>query len=95
MLARCAMWNSSIFRKEGLIQLDDVIKRYLEIVLVFCLFLCLLLIDTLIIINYFLKTLESNNFFFNTKYAVQQMLHKELTSERGLKVLESTNPEEI
>ena len=32
MIARAAMWNCSIFRKEGPIPLDDVIKRFLEIV---------------------------------------------------------------
>ena len=32
MLARAAMWNCSIFRKEGLLPLDVVIKRFLEIV---------------------------------------------------------------
>ena len=35
MLARSAMWNCSVFRKEGLIELDDVIKRYLTIVSTF------------------------------------------------------------
>lgn len=32
MLARSAMWNCSVFRKEGLIEIDVIIKRYLEIV---------------------------------------------------------------
>ncbi len=32
MLARVAMWNCSIFRKEGSLPLDDVIKRFLQIV---------------------------------------------------------------
>jgi hypothetical protein len=32
MVARAAMWNMSIFRKEGNLPLDDVIKRFLEIV---------------------------------------------------------------
>jgi tRNA-dihydrouridine synthase 2 len=32
MLARAAMWNCSVFRKQGLVQLDDVIKRFLKIV---------------------------------------------------------------
>lgn len=29
MLARAAEWNVSIFRKEGILPLDDVIKKYL------------------------------------------------------------------
>ena len=32
MLARVAMWNCSIFRREGLIHVYDVIKRFLTIV---------------------------------------------------------------
>ncbi len=71
MLARCAMWNCSVFRKEGIISLDDVIKRYLEI------------------------SLETNTSFFSVKYAVQQMLHNELESDRGKTVLSSLNPHEI
>lgn len=30
MLARAAEWNCSIFRKEGLLPMDDVIKAYLK-----------------------------------------------------------------
>ena len=32
MIARAALWNCSIFRKEGLVPMEDVLKRYLEIV---------------------------------------------------------------
>jgi hypothetical protein len=32
MIARVAMWNMSIFRKEGILPVDEVIKRFLEIV---------------------------------------------------------------
>lgn len=32
MIARAAMWNCSIFRKQGMIPVDDVIKRFLQIV---------------------------------------------------------------
>lgn len=32
MLGRIAMWNPSIFRKDGLIDIDIVVKRFLEIV---------------------------------------------------------------
>ncbi len=71
MLARAAMWNCSVFRKEGLIELDTVIKRYLEI------------------------CCDVDQFFYNTKYTVQQMLHNELTSERGVTVLASNEAKEI
>ncbi len=71
MLARAAMWNCSVFRKEGLLELDLVIKRYLEI------------------------CCDVDQFFYNTKYTVQQMLHDELTSERGVIVLSSNEPIEI
>lgn len=30
MLARSAQWNCSIFRKEGLLPMEDVIKSYLR-----------------------------------------------------------------
>lgn len=30
MLARCAEWNCSIFSKNGLLPIDDVIKSYLK-----------------------------------------------------------------
>lgn len=30
MIARAAQWNCSIFRKEGLLPIDDVIKAYLK-----------------------------------------------------------------
>lgn len=30
MLARVAKWNCSIFRKEGVLQMDEVIKSYLK-----------------------------------------------------------------
>jgi len=33
MLARVAMWNCSIFRKEGQLPLDDAVKRFLQIVI--------------------------------------------------------------
>ncbi|CAF1027287.1 unnamed protein product [Brachionus calyciflorus] len=71
MVARAAMWNSSIFRKEGTLPLDDVIKRFLQI------------------------SIEVDNYFFSTKYAVQQMLHEELSSVRGAAVLGSLAGEEI
>lgn len=71
MIARAAMWNCSVFRKEGVLPLDDVIKRYLT--------LCI----------------STNNFFFSIKYTVQQMLHEELTTERGEKVLTSEVEDEI
>jgi tRNA-dihydrouridine synthase 2 len=32
MLARVAMWNCSIFRPEGMLPLDTVLRRFLEIV---------------------------------------------------------------
>jgi tRNA-dihydrouridine synthase 2 len=32
MIARAALWNCSIFRKEGVLPMEDVLKRYLEIV---------------------------------------------------------------
>ena len=32
MIARAVMWNCSVFRKEGLLPIEDVIKRYLQIV---------------------------------------------------------------
>jgi tRNA-dihydrouridine synthase 2 len=32
MVARAAMWNCTVFRKDGVLPLDDVIKRYLQIV---------------------------------------------------------------
>jgi tRNA-dihydrouridine synthase 2 len=32
MVARAAMWNCSVFRKDGVVPLDTVVKRYLEIV---------------------------------------------------------------
>ena len=41
------------------------------------------------------KCLETNNFFFSTKYVVQQMLHEQLTSERGEAVLASLCDEQI
>lgn len=31
MIARAAEWNCSIFRKEGLLDMDDVIKEYLKL----------------------------------------------------------------
>lgn len=31
LIARGAMWNASIFRKEGMLPVYDVAKRYLEI----------------------------------------------------------------
>jgi len=71
MIGRQAMYNSSIFRKEGMIPLDDVIKRFLEI------------------------CMDTDNFFFNTKYTVQQMMHEELQTERGEKLLSSEIGEEI
>lgn len=40
-------------------------------------------------------SLETNNNFFSVKYAMQQMLHNELESERGKAVLASLNPHEI
>ncbi len=43
----------------------------------------------------FKKSLETNNFFFNTKYVVQQMLHEELQTDRGIAVLASLAGEEI
>ena len=42
-----------------------------------------------------IKCIETDNFFFNTKYVVQQMLHEELTSDRGVAVLASLANEEI
>lgn len=30
MLARAAMWNPSIFRREGVLSIDDVIHDYIE-----------------------------------------------------------------
>ena len=33
MVARSAMWNPSVFRKEGLLPLDDVIQEYLRFVI--------------------------------------------------------------
>jgi hypothetical protein len=42
-----------------------------------------------------LKCLETDNFFYNTKYVVQQMLHEELQTDRGVAVLASMCPEEI
>ena len=42
-----------------------------------------------------IKCLETNNFFFSTKYVVQQMLHNELTSERGEAVLASLSDDQI
>jgi len=47
------------------------------------------------IINDCFKCLETNNFFYNTKYVVQQMLHEELQTDRGIAVLASMCPEEI
>ena len=32
MIARSAMWNCSVFRQEGNLQLDVVLKRFLELV---------------------------------------------------------------
>jgi tRNA-dihydrouridine synthase 2 len=32
MIARAAQWNTSVFRKEGLLPIDDVIKAYLKYV---------------------------------------------------------------
>jgi len=32
MLARAAMWNPSVFRKEGLLPLEEVVKAYLLLV---------------------------------------------------------------
>ncbi len=45
--------------------------------------------------NFCLKSLETDNFFFNTKYVVQQMLHEQLQSERGIAVLASLAGDEI
>ena len=33
MIARAAMWNCSIFRKEGKLPLNEVLKRFLEMVI--------------------------------------------------------------
>jgi len=94
MLARAAMWNCSIFRKEGILSLDVVIKRFLELVSrkesqLF------LLIKNFSIILRSLKALETDNFFFNTKYVIQNMLHEELQSTRGCAVLSSLCGEEL
>ena len=32
MLARAAMWNPSVFRKEGLLPLEEVVRAYLLLV---------------------------------------------------------------
>ncbi|RNA20300.1 tRNA-dihydrouridine(20) synthase [NAD(P)+]-like [Brachionus plicatilis] len=71
MIARAGMWNCSVFRREGVLPIDDVVKRFLEI------------------------SLEVDNYFFSVKYAVQQMLHEELASERGAAVLGSLAGEEL
>lgn len=39
--------------------------------------------------------MDTDNFFFNTKYVVQQMLHEELESDRGKILLSSEIAEEI
>ena len=33
MVARAAMWNCSVFRKEGLLSIEEVLRRYLKIVI--------------------------------------------------------------
>jgi hypothetical protein len=39
--------------------------------------------------------MDTDNFFFNTKYVMQQMMHEQLESERGVKLLSSEVSEEI
>ena len=39
--------------------------------------------------------MDTDNFFFNTKYALQQMMHEQLETERGVKLLASQVAEEI
>ena len=91
MVGRAAMWNCSVFSKKGRADLDIVIKRFLEIVRkVF-----FSLINKFLILFFYKKCLKTNNFFFSTKYVVQQMLHEELTSERGEAVLASVCDEQI
>ena len=93
MIARAAMWNMSIFSQNGMQDLDIVIKRFLEIVNILYWF-CFIIKYYLIILT-IIKCLETNNFFFSTKYVVQQMLHNELTSERGEAVLASLSDDQI
>lgn len=33
MLARAPMWNPSVFRKEGILSLDEVVPEYLRVVM--------------------------------------------------------------
>jgi len=35
MIARAAQWNASIFRKEGLLPLDEVIAEYLKLAVIY------------------------------------------------------------
>jgi hypothetical protein len=39
--------------------------------------------------------MSTDSFFFTTKYTVQQMLHEELTLDRGKKVLASEIEEDV
>jgi hypothetical protein len=39
--------------------------------------------------------MSTNGFFFTTKYTVQQMLHEELTSDRGKVLLSSEVDEDL
>ncbi|OXB76109.1 UNVERIFIED_CONTAM: hypothetical protein H355_000208 [Colinus virginianus] len=79
MIARAAMWNPSIFRKEGPFPLKEVMHDYIKY-------------SELCITN---TAVRYDNHYTNTKYCLCQMLREQLETAQGKKLHAAQSTQEI
>lgn len=71
MIARKAQWNPSIFRKDGPVPVNEVVKEYIKL------------------------AVDYDNHDGNTKYCLAQMMHENMDSVEGRRLLSAHSMQEI